>query len=170
MRKWLFVVMLALSACGWEHRVNKLSDVEFDHYYALKPFMSDDERKEYLKLKTEEERNQWLKDKGYWDRFYKYDEHLRKAIVEGAVQNGWTKDMVLMAWGAPYDKRSLAGRPAPRSEMLVYRFEKHDDGSVLVWIPGSKTEYKAIDRFRREVILDNDVVTEIIEKSGWTGQ
>jgi hypothetical protein len=170
MRKWLFVVMLALSACGWEHRVNELSDVEFDHYYALKPFMTDDERKEYLKLKTEEERNEWLKKKGYWDRFYKYDEHLRKAIVNGAVQNGWTKDMVYMAWGAPFDKRALAGRPAPRSEMLLYRFEKHADGSEIVWIPNSKTEYKATKLFRREVILDNDIVTEIVEKSGWTGQ
>ncbi|MFZ5480971.1 MAG: hypothetical protein ACOZNI_29690 [Myxococcota bacterium] len=170
MRTWLIVAMLGLGACGWEHRVNKLSDVEFDHYYALKPFMSDEARKEYLKLKTEEERNKWLQDKGLWDRFYKYEEHLRKAIVNGAVQQGWTKDMVLMAWGAPYDKRVLAGRPAPKSELLLYRFEKHEDGTVIVWVPGSKTEYKAVDRFRREVILDNDVVTEIVEKPGWTGQ
>jgi hypothetical protein len=75
--------------------------------------------------------------------------------------------MVLMAWGAPYDKKKLVGRPAPRSEMLIYKFEKHEDGSVLVFIPGSKTEYKAVERFTREVILDADVVTEIVEKSGW---
>jgi hypothetical protein len=51
--------------------------------------------------------------------------------------------------------------------MLIYKFEKHEDGSVLVFIPGSKTEYKAVERFTREVILDADVVTEIVEKSGW---
>lgn len=167
MRKLLFVALLALTACSWQSRVKKLSDVEFDHYYALKPFMSEDVQKEYLKLKTEEERNQYLKDKGLWDRFYKYEDHIRKQIVEGAVQDGWTKDMVYMAWGAPFDKRALAGRPAPKSELLVYRFERHEDGSVLVYVPGSKTEYKAEDRFRREVYLDNDVVTEIVEKEGW---
>ena len=165
--RWFLMLLVLLSACSWESRVKKLSDTEFDHYYALKPFMPDEDRKVYLKLKTEEERNKWLKDKGLWDRFYKYEDHIRKGIVEGAVQVGWTKDMVLMSWGAPFDKRALAGRPAPRSELLLYKFEKQDDGTVLVFVPGSKTEYKAVDRFRREVYLDNDVVTEIIEKSGW---
>jgi hypothetical protein len=165
--RWLLVALMLMSACSWESRVKKLSDAEFDHYYALKPFMTDDMRKEYLKLKTEEQRDKWLKDKGLWDRFYKYEEHIRKGIVEGAVQQGWSKDMVLMSWGAPYDKRALAGRPAAKSELLLYKFEKQADGTVLVYVPGSKTEYKAVDRFRREVYLDNDVVTEIIEKKGW---
>lgn len=158
-----------LPGCSWESRVKRLSDTEFSHYYALKPFMSDDQRKEYLKIKTEDDRNAWLKSKGLWDVFYKYDEHIREAIVAGAVQVGWTKEMVLMSWGAPFDKRSLAGRPSPRSELLLYRFEKHEDGTILVFLPGSKTEYKAIDRFRREVYVDNDVVSEIVQKSGWGG-
>lgn len=167
MRNLLVVALLVLSACSWQSRVKKLSDTEFEHYYALRPFMNEDQQKEFLKLKTEEERNKWLKDHGLWDRFYKYPDHIRKQVVEGDVRQGWTKDLVLMAWGAPYDKRALAGRPAPRSELLVYRFERHEDGSVLVWTPGSKTEYKAVERFRREVYLDNDVVSEIVEKKGW---
>lgn len=173
----LLLLAILSVGCSWEAKVKNLSDAEFDHYYALKPFMKDEERKVYLKLKTEDERNAWLKSNGcnevlgkkecYWDRFYRYDEHIRKLIVEGAVQQGWTKDMVLMAWGPPWDKRTLVGRPAPRSELLLYQFERHEDGSVLVYVPGSKTEYKAIDRFRREVYLDSDVVTEIVEKKGW---
>ncbi len=180
MARWLFVVALILSpsafstGCDWHSRVNKLSDSEFSHYYALKPFMDEDTQKAYLKLKTEDERNKYLKDKGLWQRFYKYPDNMRQAIVDGAVQVGWTKDMVLMSWGAPYDKRKLAGRPAPRSEMLVYKFEKHEDGTILVYVPNSKTEYKAIDRFTREVILDTSpsdprdmVVAEITEEPGW---
>ena len=164
MYRLLFAALL-LAGCGWESRVRKLSDVEFSHYYALKPFMSDDDR------------NAWLRSNGcrellgkkecYWDRFYKYPEHIREGIVSGAVQNGWTKDMIYMAWGAPWDTRALVGRPAPRSELLVYRFEKHEDGTVLVYVPNSKTEYKAVARFTREVYLDNDVVAEIVEKKGW---
>ena len=168
MSRWWLVAALVLSGCGVEHRVKKLSNVEFQHYYALKPFMEEEQRIAYLKLKTEAERSQYLKDAGLWDRFYKYDEHIRTAIVDGAVQTGWTKDMVLMSWGAPFDKRKLTGRPSPRSELLVYKFEKHEDGTVLVYVPGSKTEYKAVDRFMREVYVDNDVVTEIIEKQGWS--
>lgn len=169
MKRWLLALVLLLSACGVDHRVKKLSDVEFQHYYALRPFMAEDQRKAYLRLKTEDERNEFLKSADLWDRFYKYEPHIRKAIVDGAVQTGWTKDMVLMSWGPPYDKRKLTGRPAPRSELLVYRFEKHEDGTILVFVPGSKTEYRAVDRFTREVYLDNDVVTEIIEKEGWSG-
>jgi hypothetical protein len=171
MSRWFLVVVLGsglqLSGCGESTWIKRLSDQEFQHYYALKPFMADDDRKAFLQLKTEAERNKFLKDKELWQRFYKYEEHIRTAIVDGAVQTGWGKDMVLMSWGAPYDKRKLTGRPAPRSEMLVYRFEQHSDGSVLVYVPGSKTEYKAERRFRREVILDSDTVTEIREVDGW---
>ncbi len=174
----LLLVLVLLSGCSWEASgIRHLSEVEFDHYYAIKPFMPEDQRKAFLKLKTEDERNAWLKAGGcrlvrginecYWDRFYKYPDHVRKAIVAGAVQVGWTKDMVFMAWGAPFDKRSLTGRPSPRSELLLYRFEKQEDGRVLVYVANSKTEYKAVERFVREIILDSDEVAEIIEKKGW---
>ena len=180
MSRWLVVALLCLSACSWEHKVNRLTDAEFDHYYALKPLMSDEERKEYLLLKTQEERDAWLHGHhpegaydrvsvAYWDMFYNYPDVLRKKIVDGAVEVGWKKEMVLMAWGAPYDKRRLTGRDAARSEMLVYRFEQQEDGSVLVYEPGSKTAYKSVRNFTREVYVDDDRVTEIIEKDGWPG-
>lgn len=179
MHRLALVALLVLSACSWERRVNKLTDVEFTHYYALKPFMTDEQREEYLKLKTPEERDSWLKAHPaganeaadnppmLWEMFYRYPDNIRTAIIDGAVQTGWNKEMVLMSWGAPYDKKRLTGRPAPRSELLIYRFEKHEDGSALVYVPGSKTQYKAVELFVREVYLDNDTVTEIIEKSGW---
>ena len=161
-----FVALGTLTGC-WEKRIKHLSDTEFDHYYALRPFMNEDMRKTYLKLKTEEERNQYLKDLGLWERFYQYDAEVRDAIVLGAVEPGWTKDKVLMAWGAPYDKRKLTGRKAVRSELLIYRFERHEDGSILVWEQNSKTEYKATQLFRREVTLDDDIVVEIVEHKNW---
>jgi hypothetical protein len=171
----LLLLAIFLGGCSWKARVKHLGDEEFKHYYALKPFMSEETEKGFLTLKTEEERTEYLKSIeiervppiNLYDVFYQYPDNIRQLIVDGAVQEGWAKDMVLMAWGAPYDKKKLVGRPAPRSEMLIYKFEKHEDGSVLVFIPGSKTEYKAVERFTREVILDADVVTEIVEKSGW---
>jgi hypothetical protein len=180
MRWFVLPALLLLAACSWERRVNKLTDEEFSHYYALKVFMTDEQRKAYLLLKTPQERDAWLKAEEaganaaaadmtppLWELFYKYPENIRTSIVDGAVQTGWTKDMVLMSWGGPYDKKRLTGRPASRSELLIYRFEKHADGSVLVYVPGSNTEYKAEERFIREVYVDDNIVTEIIEKAGW---
>jgi hypothetical protein len=155
---------LALSGCSYKKRVKHLSDTEFTHWYALRVFMDAGERKTYLRLKTEEERNEWLKVNDYWDHFYQYEPHIRQLIVDGAVQPGWTKEMVYMSWGHPIDKRRLAGRKATRSEMLMYKFERHEDGEVMLWESGSKTAYQAVGFFRREVILDDDVVAEVVDK------
>jgi hypothetical protein len=159
------VLMLAILTGCWEKKVKNLSDVEFDHYYALRVYMSDDQRKTYLKKKTEEERNAYLHELGLWDRFYGYEDHIRALIVAGEVQPGWTKDMLYMAWGNPYDRTRLVGRKAVRSEMLTYRFEVQEDGTVLLWEPGSKTEYKAVRLFIREVVLDDDNIVEIREQT-----
>jgi len=173
--RWFFLLAILLVGCSWQHRVKFLSDEEFKAYYALKPFMEEEQQKAYLTTKTEEDRNTYLKSIkierrppiALYDLFYQYDEHIRQAIVDGAVQEGWVKDQVLMAWGAPYSKKKLVGRPATHSEMFVYKFEKQEDGTVLVFVPDSKTAYTAVERFRREVIFDDDKVTEIVEKPGW---
>ena len=59
------------------------------------------------------------------------------------------------------------GRPATRSERLIYRFEQHADGSVLVWESDSKTEYTATRLFQRDVLLDDDQVTEMYDRNPW---
>ncbi len=165
MHTLLLALALSLSAqAGWQNKVKKLTDTEFDHYYALRAYMNDDQKKSYLKLKTEEERDQYLKDLGLWDRFYQYDPDTRQQILDGKVEVGWTKDMIEMAWGVPFDKRRLAGRHAQRSELWVYRFEQQKDGGVLVWEPGSKTQYAATRLFERELVLDDDRLVEMSEK------
>jgi hypothetical protein len=69
-----------------------------------------------------------------------------------------------MAWGVFYSRKKAIGRAASRSELYTYRFEQQADGSILVWEPNSKTVYKAVRLFVREVIIDDDVVMEIKEK------
>jgi hypothetical protein len=99
-----------------------------------------------------------------WSYYYDYEPHIREKIYGGEVQEGWTKDMLLMSWGKPITSKKLAGRQAMRSWLYIYKFEKHEDGSILVWEPGSKTEYKAVALFKREVILDDDIIVEIRDK------
>ncbi len=173
MRRLLVLLVVALMVGGcWKKRVKHLSPAEFDHYYALKPFMGEDVEKGFLKLKTEEERSAYLQQAEFqgqklWDMFYQYDEVERDAIVNGEVAMGWSADMVLMAWGAPHDKRKLVGRKFSRSEMFTYRFEVDEDGTIMVYDPEEGSSYHAIRHFTRRVILDDNAVTEIQEVQGW---
>ncbi len=155
-----------LMACGPKAGLKRLDQEEFKHYYALKVFMKEEAEKDYLKLKTREERDAWLKEKKLWDRFYKLDPAVREQIYTGDVQVGWTKEMVLMSWGRPVDTKTLAGRQAVRSFLLVYRFEQDQEGNLLVWEPGSKTQYKAQALYIREIVLDDEKVAEIRQKPG----
>ena len=49
----------------------------------------------------------------------------------------------------------------------MYRFEVDKKGVIRVWQPGSRTDYKMVDRFQTEVNLDDDVVTEMLRKEDW---
>ena len=160
---WMMLAVWMMG-CGYERHQKRLSDQEFSHWYALRVYMTEDQKKTYLKLKTTEERDAFLKENQLWDRFYKYDPEIREAIVSGDVQEGWTRDMLEMSWGAPYDRQRAVGRRAERSEKFIYRFEQQPDGSVLLWESNSKTQYKAVRLFVREVIIDDNVVVKISER------
>jgi hypothetical protein len=75
--------------------------------------------------------------------------------------------MVLMSWGQPHDKKRLTGRPATRSELFVYKMEVDSEGYVTVWEPNSNTASRAVELFKWEVYIDDNVVTEMLKKDGW---
>ena len=147
--------------------IRRLSDGEWDHYRALRVYMTEVETKSFLRIKTEEERNAYLQELGLWDRFYQYPQDVRELILSGEVARGWTKDKLLMAWGKPHDMQRLTGRDALRSERFIYRFEQLEDGQLVIWSKGSKTAYKAVRLFQQHVVMDDDVVSEIYETTGW---
>jgi len=160
--------LLLLSGVGCtQRRIKRLSDDEYTHYSALRVWMTEEEQAAFLKRKLEEDRNAFLQELGLWERFYQYSERERALIVEGEVELGWTKDKVLMAWGRPHDSQKLVGRQARRSERLIYRFELHEGGRVLVWDANSNTDYQAQRLFQRDLILDDDVVVDIVLKRSW---
>jgi hypothetical protein len=161
------VLLLALPGTAMASKVGRLSDQEYAHYTALKVWMEDHQEKAYLKGKTQEERDTWLKEHGFWDKFYQYGEATRAAIVSGDVQIGFLQDQVQMAWGQPHSRSKLAGRPAVRSELFVYRFEENADGETLVWTPKSRTVHKAVRLYQVDVYIDDSEVTDIVEKDHW---
>ena len=166
MKRIHVLVLGALALLSLGSKLDRLSEGEYAHYRALRVFMEEPERKAWLKLKTTEERDAWLKEHQLWDRFYSHPEEIRQAIVDGEVAVGWTRDMVYMAWGAPFQKQRLTGRPAARSELLVYRFEIDKDGSATPLV-GDKADYKAVGHHQTELFVDDDVVSEMVEKDAF---
>jgi hypothetical protein len=162
----VFLVALLLLGAG-NAKLKRLSEVEFDHYQALKVWMDKQDRKAYLKLKTEDARNQWLKDQGLWERFYQYDKPEREEILAGNVEVGWSHDKVLMAFGKPHERQRLTGRNAARSELATYRFEVTPEGEVLVWTADSKHTHNAVRFFRLEIILDDARVAKVQKLDSW---
>lgn len=158
------LLLIAMFTSG--SKLSRLSEAEYAHYRALRVFMEEQDRKAWLKLKTTEERDQWLKDAGLWDKFYSYPPEMRAKIVEGDVKMGWSREMVYMAWGQPFEKMRLTGRDASRSELFVYRFEIDKDG-VATPLVGKRTDYKAVGQHQTELVLDDDFVVEMKEKDRW---
>jgi hypothetical protein len=165
-RALLVITMLSIALMTGGGKLSRLSDGEYAHYRALRVFMDDKERKSWLKLKTTEERDQALKDAGLWDRFYAHPEEVRQQIVTGEVKQGWTRDMVYMAWGPPFERLRLTGREASRSELFVYRFELDKDG-IATPLVGKRLDYKAVGQHQIELVVDDDVVAEMKEKDHW---
>jgi hypothetical protein len=173
---------MLLVGCSISARKKRLSETEQTHYRALEVYLDQPdasgkrpktERLAYLKLKTEEERNAWLQNKklpssggegSLWDRFYQYEPHIRERIDRGDVQVGWTLDMVYMSWGRPMKREKPPACDASRCWRYIYRFEQLDDGTIQVWVPGSKDEYRAVRIYDREVSVGDNKVLSIKTK------
>lgn len=147
-------------------KLSKLSEQEQIEYRVFRAFMSEDDQKAWLKMKTPEERTAWLKDHHLYEKFYGESPDVRDLIVAGKVAVAWTRDQVYLAWGNPFQKQRLTGREAQRSELLVYRFEVDKEGYATP-VTGKKEDYKAVDRYQIELVVDDDVVAELVKKAGW---
>jgi len=172
------LIIILLAGCSVTSKIKRLESYERDHFGALKVWMDDYQEKEYLKLKSKTERDAWLKanssalqragmKSSLWDRFYQYDQAKRDAIVSGEVEVTWTEDQMLMAWGPPYSRRRVSKRTAVRAEIYIYRFEVTKDGALMVWEPGSRESYAAVDKFQYEIHVDDNIVTDMVKKKNW---
>ncbi len=182
----LVLSLMVLVGCSINARKKKLTAPELKHYRALEVYLDQPDRKgqrpkaerlEYLKLKTVAERDKWMKAKilpssqgegSLWDRFYKYEPHIREKISEGDVQVGWSLDMLYMAWGRPMKREKPPACDHSRCWRYIYRFEdiQGKDGAVYtqVWVPGSRDEYRAVSIYDREVEVGDNKVLKITRK------
>ena len=169
MKRLVPVLALTLLVFGMGNRkLKRLSADERAHFEALDVFMDDDAEKAFLKLKTEEERNAFLKQAGLWERYYQYDAERRAEIAAGDVKVGWTDDQVYMAWDAPHDRgRGVRSRAAGRTETLVYNFLLTADKQIVLWERGSKYEPSARAKFRLVLTAVDGVITQMEKQDGF---
>ena len=174
---WMFLVSNIIG-CSYTRHIKRLEAPEQDHWAALRVFMKEEQKKNYLTRKTRSERDEFLKSLGLWDKYYSLDEKRREDILSFNVQEGWNQEELLMSWGVPYKKQMEAGsKHGVSAERWIYRFEEHSDKKtgkryILIWEEYSKTEYKADRVFEREVVIDDhgrpewtdNIISQIIDK------
>ena len=174
---WLFWAGMLIGGCSYKRHIKRLESAEKDHYAALRVFMKEEQKKEFLIRKTKEERDEFLKQMGIWDKFYSLSEKRREDILNYDVKVGWNQEELLMSWGTPYRTRLEPTSKAVQSQRWTYKFEEHydkkkDQSYILIWEPNSKTEYKAKRVFARDVIIDDNgrpeytdnIISEIIDR------
>ena len=173
---WMFWIW-NMVGCSYMRHVKRLEAPEKDHWAALRVFMNDNQKKDFLTRKTKEERDAYLKELQLWDKFYNCDEKRRAEILAYNVQEGWNQEELLMSWGIPFKKQMEPKSKGVGAERWIYRFEEHTDKKtggkyILIWEEYSKTEYKADRLFEREVVIDDygrpewtdNIITKIVDR------
>ena len=174
---WFFWVGMLIGGCSYKRHIKRLEAAEKDHWAALRVFMKEEQKKEFLTKKTRPERDEYIKSLGLWDKFYELSERRREEILSYDVKKGFNQEELLMSWGKPYRVSLEPTSKAVQSHRWTYRFEQHVDPKtkqeyILIWEPNSKTEYKSIRVFERDVIIDDqgrpeytdNIVSEIIDR------
>lgn len=129
----LLMIAVATPAFAGKANVKKLSkkwpkeDVAWARSFDV--WMSDDELDVFLKLKTTEERKEFLTQAGYWKMWEDIDEEMLPNVLEGKVVEGMTRDEVLMVWDKPEKIRKDFTKEAYVNE-LHYKFEIDRKGNM----------------------------------------
>ena len=149
-----------------ERKIKRWPDEDKEKVRALDVWMTDEEMGIFLKLKTSEERNEFLTETGYMKRWKELLEDKEKgdvvdAIKKGEVIKGMTKDQVFMAWDKPMKIRDEFKREA-YVKVLWYEFEIDRKGREFLVRPDSETAYRN-EIITRHVYLFNDKVHAVVE-------
>jgi hypothetical protein len=111
-------------------------------------WMSKEELAVFIKLKSTDERKDFLEKAGYWKIWDRIEDEMLPYVLKGEVIKGMTKDEVFMCWDKPEKIRKDFRRDA-YVDVMNYRFEIDRKGREFLSPPDSKTAYKneSITRF-----------------------
>ncbi|MBJ92859.1 MAG: hypothetical protein CMP23_00130 [Rickettsiales bacterium] len=161
----LLVLVLALAAPALAGQVNprKIKKwPELDKVWArsFDAWATDEELDVFVKLKSTDERKEFLKKIGFWKKWKKIDEEMMPNIMAGEVVRGMNKDEVFMCWDKPVKIRKDFRRNA-YVDVLNYRFEIDRKGREFLSPKDSKTAYKN-ELITRFVYMYNGKVFSIV--------
>ncbi|HCP45551.1 MAG TPA: hypothetical protein DIU15_05895 [Deltaproteobacteria bacterium] len=140
----LLCLALATPALAAQVNMKKVKKwPELDQVWArsLDAWMTDEELKLFLQIKTTEERKQFLVDAGYWRLWKKIDKDMVPNIIKGDVLKGMNKDEVFMCWDKPAKIRKDFRKDA-YVDVLNYEFEIDRKGREFLMRKDSKTAYR----------------------------
>jgi len=112
-------------------------------------WMSDEELDVFIKLKTTDERKDFLKKAGHWKKWDKIEDEMLPNVIKGEVVRGMNKDEVFMCWDKPAKIRKDFRRDA-YVDVMNYKFEIDRKGREFLSPANSKTAYK------------NEVITKFV--------
>ncbi len=112
-------------------------------------WMSDEELAVFIKLRSTDERRDFLTQAGYFKKWKKIDEEMLPHVIKGEVVKGMNKDEVYMCWDKPEKIRKDFRRDA-YVDVLNYKFEIDRKGREFIMRQDSKTAYK------------NEIVTKFV--------
>lgn len=93
---------------------------EKEQYSKVLPWLtSDDEKIEFLKLGSVDERQAWINSNGIWKRAHAPGSDVREAIETGDISVGMPMDYVKRAWGEPQSVE-VSGNPLYKNERWRY--------------------------------------------------
>jgi len=148
----LIAITLAFPALAGQVNLRKIKKwPELDRAWArsFDAWMSDEELDVFIKIKTTEERQDFLKKAGYWKKWDKIDDEMLPNVLKGEVIRGMTKDEVFMCWDKPEKIRKDFRRDA-YVDVMNYKFEIDRKGREFLSPKDSKTAYK------------NEVITKFV--------
>ncbi len=161
----LIALTLAFPALAGQVNLRKIKKwPELDRAWArsFDAWMSDEELSVFIKIKTTEERQDFLKKAGYWKKWDKIEDEMLPNVLKGEVVRGMNKDEVFMCWDKPEKIRKDFRRDA-YVDVMNYRFEIDRKGREFLSPKDSKTAYKneVITRF---VYMHNGKVFSIVDE------
>jgi hypothetical protein len=160
----IFLITSSLAFAGTLNlkKIKRWPDQDKVWAIAMDAWMTSEEIDIFIKIKTTEERQSFLKKVGYWRLWEEVRDEYRESVTEQQVIKGMNKNEVFMAWDKPKKIRKDFRRDA-YVDVLNYTFERDKKGREFVMRPDSQTAYKN-ENFIRFVYMFNGEVFAIVDE------
>lgn len=127
MKKYILIFTLAITACVPLQNYNNLSARDKAFHNLL--FVENQKPNNFSALKTQQERDEYLNQLGYLQKYKELPEHVQKAITENEIVKGAPEFTVYMAAGKPIKQSRQVSMEEDDTKILFYLKCAKDSGA-----------------------------------------